>query len=1268
MKSIKQDREFYPQCNDMESAQQANLFLPESLRMFLKSLFVGTGTSVKIASIGQAMLQATRPRAILAPLQLGLGVQLLHHFASRFLVDTLHKHGFACSYNEVTMFERSAAVSSGVEIPNFTPENFVQYVADNVDHNIRTLDGHNTFHGMGIIATVTPGTFGTMPVPRRSVSAEEIASAGRIEIKQFSPVCDGLQSLRYGMLQDHREEDVTANVDLLWNIALPLRSCRPLWSGMMQLVHKGEHPGKSSIEFLPMIDLNPSDMTCIYSTLLFVSSHARCYNVTPILTFDQPLWWKAVLIQMSVPTNSEIKNIVLRLGGFHTEMSFLGAIGHLMADSGLRELMECIYASNTVVHILSGKAVSRAIRAHLLVTGVLNALLMTHVFSIPPLQASRDQRDNEPAERSADVTTASKDRTSYMEPLQATGEDANLSLAAETIQVSDQNYTITQKVGEGTSEADFVLQSAEGFPTDADDQASPHTARQAVDESESSGGTTSTSAILLAAGKLYDDLIAESITIDNLRNSQVLQDIHRALKATKDELQKNRTAKLWLQYMEMVNILQVFIKAERTGNWALHLKAIRQMLPFLAASGHSNYTKSLHIYLSRMETLQNQHPDVYQHFVDGFHVGRRSDRYWAGLSEDLLIEQVLMRSLKTTGGLTRGRGMTETQRLVWLLSSKACSEVNLAMQNLTSVNFVTSEQHDEMAEVKLDKNDKHKDLSKARQKKDMADTSDLLNFLTPRDPFQKNPALYDIVTGMTADDTVNVDTAREVGEKILDSMNGKRVAEYTFRKKDQAITLSDSSAVKTTEGDVQIDPQLLFQRLVTLGNRQENLSEAFQFELCSFPPALFESKYMPRQQGKSQLADELWSGMPKGMSLPLGEVQYVLDGGALLHRVVWNRGLTYDEICKQYVSYVKKHYGKPTVVFDGYLSGASTKDVTQQRRAGLRVGVPVQVSGSMVFNGKKQDFLANKENKQQFITLLDGHLRRYGCRTEHASADADLLIVQTAISTTEIGNKPTVLVADDTDILILLCYHWESAERRLFLKPEPRYGTKKQPRCWDISVVKSTLGSGVCNNILFVHAFLGCDTTSYVHGFGKSTALKLIRNNKDFEDQAKIFANPNSAKVDVIKAGERALVCLYKGKLDDNLDFLRLQRYQQKISRRTTFVKPEVLPPTSGAAKYHSMRVYLQVQQWMGNPSQLQPTEWGWYDKGGRYFPVLTDKEAAPPNLLKIIRCNCKTGCSSRQCTCRANGLECTNACGVCRGVCTNVSPIHGEAERDTDF
>ena len=89
------------------------------------------------------------------------------------------------------------------------------------------------------------------------------------------------------------------------------------------------------------------------------------------------------------------------------------------------------------------------------------------------------------------------------------------------------------------------------------------------------------------------------------------------------------------------------------------------MLPYFVASGHNLYGNSVYIYLQRMVKLQEKHPEVYRHFSDGLHVVRRADPFWAGLSPDLVIEQVLMRSIKTTGGLTRGRGMTETQRLVW---------------------------------------------------------------------------------------------------------------------------------------------------------------------------------------------------------------------------------------------------------------------------------------------------------------------------------------------------------------------------------------------------------------------------------------------------------------------------------------------------------------------------------------------------------------------------------------------------------------------------
>ena len=177
-------------------------------------------------------------------------------------------------------------------------------------------------------------------------------------------------------------EDPTAFLDVLWKSSIMFGSPRPAWSGMMQLVHEGEHPGKSSAMFLPMIDMNPSDTTCVYSTLKYIENHARRHCVTPIVTFDQPLWWKAMMVVLAEPIGSDLRSIVVRLGGFHTEMSFLGCIGHLMAASGLQELWELIYASNTVVHMLTGKAIARAVRGHFIVDAALNALLIACTLDV----------------------------------------------------------------------------------------------------------------------------------------------------------------------------------------------------------------------------------------------------------------------------------------------------------------------------------------------------------------------------------------------------------------------------------------------------------------------------------------------------------------------------------------------------------------------------------------------------------------------------------------------------------------------------------------------------------------------------------------------------------------------------------------------------------------------------------------------------------------------------------------------------------------------
>ena len=104
--------------------------------------------------------------------------------------------------------------------------------------------------------------------------------------------------------------------------------------------------------------------------------------------------------------------------------------------------------------------------------------------------------------------------------------------------------------------------------------------------------------------------------------------------------------------MEMIDILRSFIKAERKGDWDLHLRCIEAMLPYFAACGHKLYTKCARIYLQEMKKLQKDESPVYTAFKIGIHVIRPSDRFWAGLSSYLVIESVLMRSLKATGGLT----------------------------------------------------------------------------------------------------------------------------------------------------------------------------------------------------------------------------------------------------------------------------------------------------------------------------------------------------------------------------------------------------------------------------------------------------------------------------------------------------------------------------------------------------------------------------------------------------------------------------------------
>ena len=1144
------DMSMYPTFNEDELS---TAYLTPMLNLFLQEIITATGHEIKRASIGQSIMQCCRPRSLLCPIPVGLAVQSHSMFGSRILCDLLNNLGYCISYTEILKFESCAAFHQNISLPPIPDDSVLHFAADNVDHNIRTLDGHGTFHGMGIIAIVTRGCFSPINVPRRTVSSAEILSVGSIEFKIFKLKQKNL-SFKYQKQKGNLIFDNTRLLGTLWQSAWILKPSQPQWNGFMQSVLDGDYPGKSTVYIMPMIDEKSSDYSCIYTTMLFIAEQAKKYNKTPILTFDQPLYWKSVEIQMQ-EQNSIIGEIVLILGSFHTLMSFLGSIGSLMNGTGLNSLLEQVYAENAVPHIMSGKTVARARRAHRLAICALEGIKISEIY---------------------EVDLSSLDSTDISEHFLKNEELSKLST-------------------------------------------------------------------------LLHECVNGEVGVSDLPENETFRKLMMHRNDFNEKHKDSKTSLLWIMYMDMVDIFTTFIKAERTGNFLLHLQSIIYMLPYFAASGHFLYLKSAYCYVQQMQELQTKNPIVYECFLNGYHIVRRSDKFFAGIGTDLMIEQELMRSVKTTGGLTHGRGMTDLQRTKWVLSTTTTAAVRKKMEEFSGVRYEGGEQHI----------DQHKEISKARLSRDYNDAMKMMKYLEHRNPFEGHKNLVSIETGEEGDEAVNVQLSKEIGQKMVDAMADQPILSISFTRKGMATTMKPRASIEVEGEVIPVDPQLLFQRLVILVQNDETLlQKALAHELSSHPASLFGNNGLMLEADKPSLGDEIWNVAEKNVTVP-DDVTYVLDGGHLLFKMKWKKGKSFEEIFRSYENYVLKHYGgNSIIVFDGYPDEPDTKDTTHLRRKLRKSGKCVNITPHMKLNMNKENFLSVLKNKQLFNSMLMQYLNSSsnGIHAIQDVADADYLIAKTAIDVSK--EQKVIVISADTDVLILLIHGADSKAEQMILTSDLSTTSSK---IWDIIQIRNSLGSEVCDNILSVHSFLGCDTVSRIFGFGKGKGLRLFLKDPDFRQHISEFTNDDCLQDKISSSGEKLIIMLYGGKGTDNLDDLRYITFQKKLSSSTKAILPEHLPPTSDAARFHSLRAYYQVQTWKGKT--LPVDEWGFVRRGKYLLPKLMSKLPAPSNLMKLIKCNCSTGCNLKgRCSCRKNNIKCTPMCGTCKGVsCTN----HQECVQD---
>jgi hypothetical protein len=287
--------------------------------------------------------------------------------------------------------------------------------------------------------------------------------------------------------------------------------------------------------------------------------------------------------------------------------------------------------------------------------------------------------------------------------------------------------------------------------------------------------------------------------------------------------------------------------------------------------------------------------------------------------------------------------------------------------------------------------------------------------------------------------------------------------------------------------------------------------------------------------------------------------------------------------------------------------------------------------------------------------MLKVKLEDKGIRTLQAESDADVLIVDTAVEmseTTAVG-----IVGEDVDLIVLLMAKADAHKDIIFIKPG-------RGKIRDSFFSSQELQQQGFKDVLFLHAFTGCDTTSSAFRKSKLAFAKLYLKSPEVQKAAAVFSDPSSTTAQVQKAGETCILRWYGAPAKEVS--LNAYRYKSFLKSVAT-IKPDIscIPPTEGAVKQHCLRTFHQVQLWLGN--DLPPQMYGWkIENNNCLVPVHSELAAAPEDILKMIFCRCTKDCASAKCGCKKASLKCSSACQNCQGNCLNGVPqVDSEDEEE---
>lgn len=745
------------------------------------------------------------------------------------------------------------------------------------------------------------------------------------------------------------------------------------------------------------------------------------------------------------------------------------------------------------------------------------------------------------------------------------------------------------------------------------------------------------------------------------------------------------TSKQWVENLiKPVLIMMMFTRAEREGDWLLHLWAVKAMLPYFFAARHFNYAKYGLLYYREMEKLPQP---LLAQFLKGEHVTRHHSGIWNGIWTDMLIETTFMRYGHGPSGII-GITLKPSALKRWALSLHICCQLTKDLADMSEEGISTSvEVHKEegYARIRSDNGDKEKLKKK------------LESCIDPFDCDSHHGNLVNVVTGRIFPSDFNVHDSVKLGSDQMTKFENGWPENFHDSLTSNVVCM-DKGKKNIEINKIPIyDTELVYSRVLGLIlNRTIDLKAVLSHELAPIPTSMFaDSGEMRIGKSKSTLKRKLQiETSSRGIH---GDVQ-ILDGCALLWTVYWPASGTVQDFASSFSSSVCRRLRESDVylIFDRYHEFSIKTGTRTARKQGasrvhqlsMNTVLPAQNVALTVTENKLQlihhitEYLIRMTSDRGFtnrlvvtskdatpVEVTNGQvIQRHDLKNNHE--EADVIIVHQMLAAAANGARNISIICDDTDVFLLLSYFYSKHNLTINLIMEP---TSAGRTVTDIKKTAETHDM-ILGSVLAAHALSGCDTTSTLFGIGKLTVLKAITSGHSLDQMGQEDADMN----DVIKEATNFMAHCYGIKLssDKDMSAVRFDVWTKKNAKKSMSSAPKLrqLPPTTEAFHAHVKRAHFQTMIWKcadkQDPPNAEATEFGWEmdipSKTLLPVAVPANIPCAPPEVLKLIKCACskENACATGRCTCLGANLSCTVFC-QCKGDARCNNPQTRTAQLD---